>query len=309
MAIDVNVFLNLLPAANASSTGNLRELIALLRKPNVTGAQVMSAVQKIQPAIRQGQGNARAFDYLQSNYTAPRLPQNFQWLVPQAVAGMSKFDENPDVLGAMVDLYRKGVRTIISIEGQDAATWVKDWTTGFDKTQWFGTFLADWHAPSVEHLAAYCNLVDERRPAGGVVTHCWGGTGRTGCFLAAYLIKSENMPAHRALKAVRQRYSVHSVEMKAQYNAMARYADFLQRSMSWPLGSDEFDHAGGHWHGAHGDDGIGEDPGHKNDRSAKQAQQWKEGVDNAMISSAGKGSSAPPYVSSRTDMRPQQVAG
>ena len=305
MAIDVNDFLSLLPPG--SSSGNLQQLIDVLRRPNVPPMDAIRAVLNIQPAFRQGVAYAPAFEYLRRNYTEPTEPYGFKWLVDRKVGGMAKFDDkrNKDLLGVMVDLYRKGVRTIISIERDGATDWADDWMNWFDQTKWFGTFLADYHAPSVEHLDAYCNLVDERRLAGAVVTHCWGGTGRTGCFLAAYLVKSENMSAEGALKAVRERYNTHSVEMKVQYNALARYADYLHRQPSLPVETKGLDRAGGgHWDQDYGNAGIAADPGHKGD----PGPQWKPGVDTkVMISSTGRGNSVPPYVSSEPRMRPQEV--
>lgn len=308
MPIDVNEFFRLLPPGNVSSTRNFEKLIAVLRQPVLDASDVANAVANIQPAIRQSQGNAAAFEYLQNNYSVPTTPEGFKWVIHEAVGGMRKFDENEDLLGSMMYLHaQEGVRTIISIESDGVERWAHNWTA-FDNTKWFGSFLADWHAPSVEHLDAYCKLVDERRRAGNVVTHCWGGTGRTGCFLAAYLIYAEGLPAHRAFTAVRQRYNKHSVEMKAQYNALARYADYLQRETSFPVESPLLNHAGGHWHTdeptPHGNDGIGVDPGHK----GVHGPEWKPDVNNkVMISAAGRGNSVPPYVSFDQHMKPQEV--
>ncbi|OKB66832.1 hypothetical protein BHU62_09315 [Serratia marcescens] len=46
--------------------------------------------------------------------------------------------------------------------------------------------------------------------------------------------------------------------MKAQYNALARYADYLKKIPSAPIAT-----LGGLWDEEHGEDGMQFDPGHK----------------------------------------------
>lgn len=211
------------------------------------------------------------------------------------VAGMKKFDDNRDLENSAGWLRAQGFKTIISIEAE-----------GTDETQsvanlrdieWRGTFLADWHAPSVDHLSAYCALVDERLAAGKVVTHCWGGLGRTGVFLAAYIIHcsngQSNYKAEQALKAIRTAYNPHAVELRNQYRVLGRFADSIghEPSKRYETLSPE-DHANGHFV----DDEIGDDPGHAGTGLTLAAAQ-RMGTDSIMSNRHGQvGNSSPPYV-------------
>ncbi|MDH5407858.1 MAG: hypothetical protein OEY00_04545 [Gammaproteobacteria bacterium] len=221
------------------------------------------------------------------------MPKNFKVLSKTSLAGMSRFvdnDQAPQLWAYAYWLYKQGYRTVISIEASGSGV-TKRVVEGFPGMKWHSCFLADWHAPSVEHLDAYYRKVRDRLPAGKVITHCDGGTGRTGCFLAAYLLGSRQAKdAGEALKLVRENYSEHAVEMKIQYNALARYSDSLGNpaSPAWH----EVGGVKGNWHATSGDSGLEHDPGHRGDHNGPLPGD----INRYMIASRGYAITSPGYV-------------
>lgn len=243
-----------------------------------------------------------ALHYLLTNLGGEIQPQGFSWLTP-AVGGMSKFDSNPQPLNAALWLYKNRVRTVISIEKNGAAITRAATREVFPRFEWYSCFLADWHAPSVKQLVRYCEKVQERLVIGRVATHCWGGTGRTGCFLAAYLIfNGDATSAQQAFTMVRNQYNQHSVEMKAQYNVLARLSDHMGNPPSLDYDDPGVDHAQGHWHAGHMNDGINQDPGHVGNGGAGGVAVFK-----TLVAAAGAGKSHTPYVTSNPNSHAQVV--
>ena len=202
-------------------------------------------------------------------------------------------------------LYQNNVGSVISIE-KDNADKTRDVIELFPGFKWYSCFLDDWHAPSVDHLWAYCQQVKELAGTYNVATHCWGGTGRTGCFLAAYLLYDGHADsAQAALKMVREDYNTHSVEMMAQYNALARFSDILGNQPSLPCFVDEVEpyFAGGHWHGGHGEDGMAEfDPGHAGEKAFNgRYPDYKDIIEGIIVSADGWGFTRDPYLTRYPD--------
>merc|ERR1712226_1555898 len=232
-----------------------------------------------------------------------QVPNQFQFVIPGQLAGMAKFDKNSKSDYELREIYAKylveqGVKTVISIEKEDHRRTKR--AVESVGIEWFSCFLTDWHAPSVEQLHEYNLLVSEKIKEGGAVaTHCWGGTGRTSCFLASYLLYSKlATSAQDAFKQIRERWSSHSIEMKVQYNALARYSDFLGNAPSLPFDSRDIDFANGEWNLEHGDEGLGSDPGHL---GAKGKNYDESKVNKQVVSKDGA------FVRQRPYVKPERV--
>ncbi|MDE1333696.1 RHS repeat-associated core domain-containing protein [Vibrio aestuarianus] len=240
---------------------------------------------------------------------APK-PNNFVELSP-GIAGMSLFTANTDLINSINWLHTNDYRSIISIEDNqihDTINAIDSFNKhGSGDFKWRGSFLADWHAPSVKHLSSYVRTVNELQTHGGVVTHCWGGAGRTGVFLAAkWLYDNPTQRAHDALRHIRQNYRIEAIEMKAQYNALARYSDFLKRGNSKKISDlTPYDMAMGHWDPSYGDAGLAVDPGHNGDMS--HSLPIRE-LNKVMISSSGIAHAHSPYTSKKSKiLAPKKV--
>ncbi|WP_308424538.1 RHS repeat protein, partial [Aliivibrio fischeri] len=219
----------------------------------------------------------------------PSKPNGFTWVGDgkgghHPFAGMSLFSENDNIDGKASYLKKKGINTVISLEAEDYERSKKALNNHGITHIVFP--IDDWHTPSQKQLEVYNELVDKHSKFGGVATHCWGGMGRTGVFLASRLIhigKEQN--AQDALLATRKYYNQHSVEMKAQYNTLARFSDSKGLNPS-----KKADTLGVHWDSSHGDDGMNADPDHGSE--FKAGSGWSE---NSAISFNGISQVKPEY--------------
>jgi len=65
--------------------------------------------------------------------------------------------------------------------------------------------MQDHQPPSIDALGRAVEFIGERSAAGeAVLVHCLAGEGRTGCVLAAYLVKTEGLGADEAIAEVRK---------------------------------------------------------------------------------------------------------
>jgi len=65
--------------------------------------------------------------------------------------------------------------------------------------------MQDHQPPSIDALGRAVEFVEEQLAAGkGVLVHCLAGEGRTGCVLAAYIIKTKGLDAEEAMAEVRK---------------------------------------------------------------------------------------------------------
>ncbi|MCP4570783.1 MAG: protein phosphatase [bacterium] len=86
--------------------------------------------------------------------------------------------------------------------------------------------VPDFHAPTMEQLSEFIAAVERQMTAGGRVgVHCHAGKGRTGTFLAAYLV-SRGMAAADAIAKIRE-LRPGSVETAAQEAAIAEFAGLV----------------------------------------------------------------------------------
>ena len=65
--------------------------------------------------------------------------------------------------------------------------------------------MQDHQPPSIDALEKAVEFIEEQLVAGkAVLVHCLAGEGRTGCVLAAYLIKTKGLDADQAMAEVRK---------------------------------------------------------------------------------------------------------
>ncbi|WP_324615785.1 RHS repeat-associated core domain-containing protein, partial [Proteus terrae] len=196
---------------------------------------------------------------------APSKPNGFAWVKgineeELNFAGMSLFSENENIDTKAEYLAREGIKAVVSLELENyELTHAALNAVNIDSIEFE---IPDWTAPSMNQLYEYNQLLDQY-PKYNVATYCWGGYGRTGVFLASRLIHTqETQSAQEAMYLIREHYSEHAIEMKTQYNALARFADSYGLPASVPVSSLDF-----HWHSEHGNDGLEFDPGHNGDNT------------------------------------------
>ena len=79
--------------------------------------------------------------------------------------------------------------------------------------KWIEIPVKDFTAPSVESLLHFVKVVEEA--PGTVLVHCEGGCGRTGTFGAAWLMRTGEIWATRAIEILREA-NPHAVETEDQ---------------------------------------------------------------------------------------------
>lgn len=143
------------------------------------------------------------------------LPRNFSWLRVNVIAGCSL----PSSELELKSLVGVNIRHVITLSPESLppacirAMASLSWTVigvenfkGADPSQ-FDSFF---------HT---CQIALERRES--IVLHCRSGRGRTGMFLAAYLIKFEGMDADTAIQTVRS-VRPNSIETRDQELSLQR---------------------------------------------------------------------------------------
>jgi len=87
--------------------------------------------------------------------------------------------------------------------------------------------MQDHEPPGIDALSKAADFVEEQLGTGkAVVVHCLAGEGRTGCVLAAYLIKTRSLDADEAMAEIR-RAKPQFVE-RAQEKSIHDYANALK---------------------------------------------------------------------------------
>ena len=87
--------------------------------------------------------------------------------------------------------------------------------------------VKDFHAPTIEQLNKFCLSADQEMSAGGrVAVHCYAGKGRTGTFLAAYLVY-KGSGSDDAIKKIRD-LRPGSIETEEQEDTVMEFYKYLR---------------------------------------------------------------------------------
>lgn len=143
----------------------------------------------------------------------------FSWVIEGEVAGMPLPGGRRPLDQDLQFLRNQGIDLLVSLTETpaDPATLKQHGIEGVHIP------VVDFHAPTQDQLDHYVNTVKAATEAGRQVgTHCHGGMGRTGTFLAALFV-SRGMDAEAAIAEIR-RLRPGSIETEAQEQAVRDFA-------------------------------------------------------------------------------------
>ncbi|MDG6954208.1 MAG: dual specificity protein phosphatase family protein [Nitrososphaerota archaeon] len=147
-------------------------------------------------------------------------PTGFVWVEQGRLAGSGY----PASRGQVEWASANGIDSVLTLT-QDPLP--KAWTDGLGLSVEHVP-MQDHGIPDVKVLDECARLIEAKLDEGkSVMVHCLAGEGRTGCALAAYLIRSKGLGADEALRRLRER-KPEFVEL-AQERAVSDYAASLKR--------------------------------------------------------------------------------
>ncbi len=124
-------------------------------------------------------------------------PTGFVWLEEKRIAGSGY----PASRGQLEWVRLQGIDAVITLTESPLPRALQDgMPMTFDHVP-----MADHRGPSFEELDGAVSVLQTRLGEGRkVMVHCLAGEGRTGCVLAAYVIRVKRLGAAEALEAVRE---------------------------------------------------------------------------------------------------------
>ena len=123
-------------------------------------------------------------------------PTGFVWVEKGKLAGSGY----PASRGQVEWLAKAGVRSVLTLT---EAPLPSEWLQGLDITP-AHVPMDDHGVPSAESLEKGVEFIVEEVGKGRpVLVHCLAGEGRTGCVLAAYMVRERRMGADEAIAALR----------------------------------------------------------------------------------------------------------
>jgi protein-tyrosine phosphatase len=94
------------------------------------------------------------------------------------------------------------------------------------EAKWYSIPVKDFTAPSLEDLFRFIEIVEGSE--GTVLVHCQGGSGRTGTFGAAWLMRHDGSSAAEAIGLIRKK-NPHAVETEGQKEVLELFEKRNQR--------------------------------------------------------------------------------
>lgn len=149
------------------------------------------------------------------------LPRNFSWLQVNELAGSCC----PQSELELRNLVRLGIRYVVSLSPESMPP---PCLQSMKTLNHVIIPVADRRSASLDDFKQFFSVSDEAKAnMKGVLVHCRSGRGRTGMFLAAYLMKYRTMDAQKAIETVRS-MRPHSIETREQELALFQLQDSLR---------------------------------------------------------------------------------